>query len=76
MHTQTREPALLLRAEEVASLLNLGRTTIFGMIGRGELKAIHVGRSVRIARVEVDRWLKDQGAAIDNPTESAGPGAA
>lgn len=65
---KTGEP-LLLRAEQVAEMLNLGRTTIFGMIARGELRAIKVGRARRVARTEVDRWLQDQGATVDGSSQ-------
>jgi excisionase family DNA binding protein len=43
--------ALLLTPEEAARVLRVGRTTIYGLIKAGELRAVHIGRSCRLARV-------------------------
>ena len=51
---------LLLRASEAARLLSISRTAMYGLIGTGQVRAIHVGRSMRIARAELDRFLAEQ----------------
>lgn len=46
--TTTTHPALLLRIPEVCELLAVGRSTLYLLMARGELDAVHIGRSVRI----------------------------
>jgi excisionase family DNA binding protein len=53
-------PPLLLRVSEAARLLSISRTGMYGLIGSGQVRAIHVGRSVRISRAELDRFLAEQ----------------
>lgn len=45
--TTTTQP-LLLRVPEVCELLAVGRSTVYLLMARGELDAVHIGRSVRI----------------------------
>ncbi len=51
---------LLLKAPEVAKLLGLGRSKVFAMVAAGELPVIRIGRSVRIPRQALERWIRDQ----------------
>ena len=66
---------MLLRAEEVAKLLSLGRSTIFQMLARGELPAVRVGRAVRIPRSALEEWIRQRTEGVDEsvgvPTSSA-----
>lgn len=39
---------VLLTVEEAAARLNLGRTSVFGLIKRGEIDSVRIGRSRRI----------------------------
>jgi len=55
---RTEEAPLLLRAEEAARLLNLGRTTVFQMLADGTLPAVRFGRSVRVRRHDVDALIE------------------
>ena len=47
--------ALLMTPEEAAQVLRVGRTTIYGLIKVGELRPVHIGRSCRLARAELER---------------------
>jgi excisionase family DNA binding protein len=49
--------ALLLTPEEAARVLRVGRTTIYGLIKAGELWPVHIGRSCRLARAELERYV-------------------
>jgi excisionase family DNA binding protein len=49
---------ILLRLPEAAAALGLGRSTIYGLIARGELSVIRVGRSVRISVAELNAWAE------------------
>jgi excisionase family DNA binding protein len=41
----------------VTALTNLGRSTIYQEIAAGRLRAIKIGRSVRVRRDDLDAWL-------------------
>ncbi len=49
---------LLLRAEEAAHLLNVGRSTVFQMLADGTLPAVRFGRSVRVRRADIDALIE------------------
>jgi len=51
---------ILLRAEEVARLLSLGRTTVFALIASGELPCVRVGRATRVPRTAVERLVRER----------------
>jgi excisionase family DNA binding protein len=53
---------LLLRAEEVATLLGVGRSKVWEMIWSGELPAIRMGRLVRVPRSRLDEWIASRSA--------------
>jgi excisionase family DNA binding protein len=56
---------LLLRLPEVASLLGVGRSTVYEMVQRGDLPAVHVGRAVRIPSAALHRWVEQQTAEAE-----------
>jgi excisionase family DNA binding protein len=51
---------LLLRAGEVAKLLGLGRSTVFALLAAGELPVVRIGRSVRVPRAALERWIDER----------------
>ena len=57
-----REPAcsdaLLLTPEEAAEVLRVGRTTIYALMNAGELHAVRIGRSCRLSRAELERYVR------------------
>jgi excisionase family DNA binding protein len=62
---------LLFTTEEAAEVLRVGRTTVYARIRSGEVRPVHIGRSCRISRHELDRYV----ARLDtgdgrSPTES------
>lgn len=48
---------LLLKAGDVAELLGLGRSKVFAMLSAGELPVVRMGRSVRVPRAALRRWI-------------------
>ena len=62
VQTGAIQPALL-RIRDVEADLSLGKSKIYDMIGKGELKAVRIGRSVRVPRTEVERFLNELGVA-------------
>ena len=51
---------LLLDVKEVASLLGCGRTYVYGMIQRGELPVVKLGRLTRIPVRAVAEFVEGQ----------------
>lgn len=48
---------LLFTTDEAAHVLSVGRTTIYMLMRAGELKPVHIGRSCRISRGELERYV-------------------
>lgn len=59
--------ALLLTPEEAARLLRIGRTTVYALMKAGDLRPVHIGRSCRLARSELDRYVR----LLQNPPRAA-----
>lgn len=49
---------LLLTPEEAARVLRLGRTTVYALMKAGDLHPVHIGRSCRLARAELERFVR------------------
>jgi excisionase family DNA binding protein len=49
---------LLLTPEEAAEVLRVGRTTIYALMKAGELRPVHIGRSCRLSRLELERYVR------------------
>ena len=49
--------ALLLTPEEAARILRVGRTTIYALIKAKDLRPVHIGRSCRLARAELEHYV-------------------
>ncbi|SDY28873.1 DNA binding domain-containing protein, excisionase family [Modestobacter sp. DSM 44400] len=69
MRTDSERPAdvsgdrLLLTTEEAADVLRVGRTTVYALIKEGQLRPVHIGRSCRISRAELERYV----SRLDTP---------
>jgi excisionase family DNA binding protein len=48
---------LLMTPEEAATALRIGRTTMYALMKAGDLRPVHIGRSCRIARGELERYV-------------------
>jgi excisionase family DNA binding protein len=48
---------LLVTAEEAATLLSISRTTVYTLIKAGALRPVHIGRSCRLSRTELLRYV-------------------
>ena len=48
---------LLLTPEEAAQVLRVGRTTVYALMRAGDLRPIHIGRSCRLSRAELERYV-------------------
>ena len=60
---RVRNPALspadqlLLTTTQAARVLHVGRTTVYALINDGALRPVHIGRSCRITRAELQRYV-------------------
>jgi excisionase family DNA binding protein len=59
-HSERPEPGtpLLLRVPEAARLLSVSRSTLYQLVAAGEVPVVRVGRSVRVVRRELERWVQ------------------
>jgi excisionase family DNA binding protein len=53
---QPVEP-LLLTPEQAARVLGVGRTTVYALMKSGDLRPVHIGRSCRLSRGELERYV-------------------
>lgn len=51
---------VLLKVEEAAALLRIGRTKMYGLLAAGAIPTVRVGRSVRVPRAALLRWIEDR----------------
>jgi excisionase family DNA binding protein len=58
---------LLLTPQEAATVLRIGRTTIYALMRSGELRPVHIGRSCRLPRAELERYVR----CLETPSEIA-----
>jgi excisionase family DNA binding protein len=49
-----------LKVPEVAEELRIARSRAYEMVANGTIPAIKIGRSVRVSRKELERWLEEQ----------------
>jgi len=46
--------------EDIASILQIGRTTAYNIANLGAFKVVRIGTAIRISRKSFDAWLDDQ----------------
>ena len=51
---------LLLKPEEAAALIGVGRSKMYAMLARGELAAVRVGKCLRIPPRALHEWVQSQ----------------
>jgi excisionase family DNA binding protein len=60
LNADVREDApLLLKVDEVAKMLGLGRTKVYDMMGAGELPVVRIGSAVRVPRKQLLDWIEE-----------------
>lgn len=53
-------PAFL-RIADMQRTYNVSRSTVYRLRDRGEIRFVHIGRSVRIPREDAERWYDSLG---------------
>lgn len=59
-------PLLLVNAKQAGRMLSVCERTIFNLVARGELRAIHIGKSVRFAVEDLKAWIARQQKKSEN----------
>lgn len=54
------DESLLLRVEEVAKLLQVGRNKVYELAAAGEIPSLHIGRQLRIPTEGLREWIRAQ----------------
>ena len=54
------QPHEYLKVPEVAAVLRIARSRAYELVGEGEIPSVRIGRSVRVSRRELERWLEGQ----------------
>jgi excisionase family DNA binding protein len=49
-----------LKVQEVAEVLRIARSRAYELVGSVEIPSVRIGRSVRVSRKELDRWIEEQ----------------
>jgi len=62
---------MLLRAEEAARALGIGRSKLYALLAAGELPVVRIGRSTRIPAAALQRWVEERTAACTVATPGA-----
>ncbi len=57
-HVEARMDRLLLRPDEVADLLGIGRSKTYELIAAGDLPAVRVGKRYRIPAEALRAWVE------------------
>jgi excisionase family DNA binding protein len=60
VRTATGVSPLLLTIPQAAAVLSVGRTTVYELIGAGDLEAVHIGRSVRVPVADLHAFVARQ----------------
>ena len=58
MHADPTIEPLLITIEEAGRLLGVKRSTVYVLVGSGELPRVRIGRCARVPRVAVDAYIE------------------
>lgn len=56
---------LLLRVEEAARALQIGRNKVYELAATGEIPSMHIGRQLRIPAKGLRDWIDEQAASAE-----------
>jgi excisionase family DNA binding protein len=61
---------LLLKPEEAAEMLSIGRSKVYELIGTGELVSVRIGTSRRIPADALAEFVRELRAPVTNPVST------
>lgn len=53
----------MLRARDVARIFRVSEPQAYAMMSAGKIPTVRLGRSVRVSRKQLERWIEEQSAA-------------
>ncbi len=56
--TERADGVLLLTIVEAARVLSIGRTTMYELVGAGEIEVVHIGRSARVPVAALEEYVE------------------
>jgi excisionase family DNA binding protein len=71
---QRGQEVLLLTMVDAARLLSVGRTTMYELVGTGEIEVVHIGRSARVPVAALEEFVERRragGATVRPSTRAA-----
>ena len=48
------------KVEEIAAILNIGRTSAYNLVKEGHFKTVRIGNAIRVSKKSFDEWLDAQ----------------
>lgn len=69
--TETDWFSPLLTAEEVGAYLKIGRSTVYMLLQKGDLPCVHIGRAVRVRRVDLQQFVERHLSSVNNPADTS-----
>jgi excisionase family DNA binding protein len=64
MEKTEHAPRMLLRVEELADELRVSRAQAYRLIARGDIPSFAIGRSRRVLRTDLERWVRSAADAV------------
>ena len=57
---KSAETKLTYPVDEIAKILNIGRTTAYALVKEGHFKIVRIGSAIRSSKQSFDEWLDRQ----------------
>lgn len=71
MEDRDEPPNEVMTVDELAARLRVTRGSIYGLVQRRKIPGvIHLGRSIRISRAAIEKWLTEGDARLGRPKTS------
>ena len=51
---------LLLKPQEAAQVLGIGRSLMYELIARGEIPSVLLGRCLRVSKESLQKWIRER----------------
>ena len=65
---------LLLRVEEAARLIGMGKSKTWDLVNRGDIPSIKIGKSRRIPVAALERWIAEQSGECGSDSDQRAGG--
>ena len=57
--TESKQESRTYTVEDIAKILNIGRTSAYNLVKKGNFRFIRVGNTIRISKKSFDAWLDE-----------------